>query len=70
MHNFCKQFFLVDYTSTYCLLSIELSFEYTLTHQFRMFCVCMLLIPYFSLKTDTWNTSTLLSHKPEYNKPR
>ena len=23
-----------------------------------------------SVKTDTWNTSTLLSHKPEYNKLR
>ena len=22
------------------------------------------------VKTDTWNTSTLLSHKPEYNKLR
>ena len=27
MHNFCKKCLGVDYTSKYCLLSIELSFE-------------------------------------------
>ena len=45
-----------DYTSKYCLLSIQLTsacppkptqalFDYTSTHQFRLFCVCMLLVP-------------------------
>ena len=32
--------------------------------------MCMLLVPYFSLKTHTCNTSTLLSQKPEYIKLR
>ena len=65
----CKNI-LADYMSKYCLLCIELKFECIYTHQFRMSCVCMLLVPYFSLQTDTWNNSTLLSHKPEYNKLR
>ena len=55
MHYFRKQIFWADYTSKYCLLSITFHSTdfcmhlYTSTHQFRLFCVCMLRVLYFLL---------------------
>ena len=52
MHYFWGKKFWVDYTSKYGFHSTDFCMHlYTSTHQFRLFCVCMLLhvVPYFLL---------------------
>ena len=51
MHYFCLKIFLLIILENIFLLFIQLTSAciYTPQHQFQKFCVCMLLVPYFSL---------------------